>query len=104
MPTLAARSRAHQPTVAGGLRFALPPHLEDAGDPCTFGIRPEEIAFAKSDADGIAADIVGTERLGGESVYHLDVAGHAVKALWRGEHVHAPRIDLAVASGVVFRP
>ena len=86
--------------VAGDLAFVLPEHLHVGDGPCTFGIRPEEIAVA--DAGGIAADVVGIERLGGESVYHLSVAGHSIKALWRREYIAALRVHLAVDSAVVF--
>jgi len=86
--------------VAGDLAFALPEHLHVDDGPCTFGIRPEEVAVA--DAGGIAAEVVGIERLGGESVYHLNVAGHSIKALWRHEAIASPNVDLAVDSAVVF--
>lgn len=86
--------------VSGDLAFALPDHLDVADGPCTFGVRPEEIAVV--DAGGIAAEVVGIERLGGESVYHLNVAGHSIKALWRREDIASPNVDLAVDSAVVF--
>ncbi|MCY4057959.1 MAG: TOBE domain-containing protein [Gammaproteobacteria bacterium] len=86
--------------VSGDLAFALPDHLDVAAGPCTFGVRPEEIAVV--DAGGIAAEVVGIERLGGESVYHLNVAGHSIKALWRREDIASPNVDLAVDSAVVF--
>ena len=86
--------------VAGDLVFALPEHLDVADGPCTFGIRPEEVAVV--DTGGIAAEVVGIERLGGESVYHLAAAGHSIKALWRREDIAAPRVDLGVGSAVVF--
>ena len=86
--------------VAGDLAFALPEHLDVADGPCTFGVRPEEVAIV--DAGGITAEVVGIERLGGESVYHLAVAGHSIKALWRREDVGSSSVDLAVDSAVVF--
>ena len=86
--------------VAGDLAFALPGHLDVDDGPCTFGIRPEEVAVV--DAGGIAAEVVGIERLGGESVYHLNVAGHSIKALWRREDIASPHVDLAVDTALVF--
>ena len=86
--------------VAGDLAFALPDHLLVGDGPCTFGIRPEEVAVVES--GGIPADVVGIERLGGESVYHLAVAGHSIKALWRREDIAAPNVRLTVDSAVVF--
>ena len=88
--------------VAGELGITLPTHLAGASGPCTFGIRPEEVEIVQGDADGVAAEILGVERLGGESVYHLEVAGHSIKALWRREDLAAPNIDLAVGSAVIF--
>jgi len=90
--------------AAGDLEFALPAHVAGASGPCVFGIRPEEIGIVESGDDAIAARVVGIERLGGESVYHLDVAGHSIKAVWRREDLAAPRIDLAVDSAVIFPP
>lgn len=86
--------------VAGDLELALPEHLDVADGTCTFGVRPEEVAVV--DTGGIAAEVVGIERLGGESVYHLNVAGHSIKALWRREDIASPHVDLAVESAVVF--
>ena len=87
--------------VAGELAFTLPGHLDVADGPCTFGVRPEAIAVV--DAGGIAAEVVGIERLGGESIYHLAVAGHSIKALWRRDDVpSSSNVDLRVDSAVVF--
>ena len=87
--------------VAGDLwRFELPDHLAVGEGPCTFGVRPEEVAVVET--GGIPAEVVGIERLGGESVYHLTVAGRSIKALWRREDIAAPNIRLAVDSAVVF--
>ena len=86
--------------VAGDLAFALPDHLDVVDGPCTFGIRPEAIAVV--DTHGIAAEVVGIERLGGESVYHLNVAGHSIKALWRSADIASSNVNLAADSAVVF--
>lgn len=42
--------------------------------------------------------MVGIERLGGESVYHRNVAGHSIKALWWREDIASPNVGLAVDS------
>ena len=85
--------------VSGELAFQLPAHLGSASGSCTFGVRPEDIAVKP---DGLACELRGIERLGGESIYHLVVGGVPFKALWRGE-VKAPfRIDLAPGSARVF--
>ena len=97
---LASMIPANGRFVAGDLAFALPGHLIVDDGPCTFGIRPEEVAIAET--GGIPADVVGIERLGGESVYHLTVAGHSIKALWRREDISTPNVRLAVDSAVVF--
>ena len=87
--------------TAADLRFALPEHLRGARGPCTFGVRPEDIALA-AEGEGLPAKIVGVERLGGESVYHIQVSGCAVKALWRGDVPASPRVQLAVDAAVLF--
>ena len=86
--------------VAGDLAFTLPEHLEVGDGPFTFGIRPEEVAIVET--GGIPASVVGIERLGSESVYHLNVAGHAIKALWRHEAIASPNVDLRVDAAVIF--
>ena len=66
--------------TSGGLSFSLPDHLSDCTGMGTFGIRPENVKVLKS--NGMEAEIRGVERLGSESVYHLNIAGIDIKALW----------------------
>lgn len=65
---------------AGALRFPLPPHLEAAapGD-YVFGIRPERIGLLAE--GGLRCQVRGVERLGSQAIYHLDAAGHQIRAV-----------------------
>ena len=66
--------------TSNGLSFSLPDHLSDCTGKGTFGIRPENVKVLKSNA--MEAEIRGVERLGSESVYHLNIGGIDIKALW----------------------
>ena len=66
---------------SGGLSISLPDHLSDKSGNGIFGIRPENVRVL-ADQDGIEAVLKGVERLGSETIYHLEVAGVAIKALW----------------------
>ena len=82
-----------------GLDFELPEHLRSWEGPCAFGIRPEELLI---DETGTEAEILGIERLGGESIYHLRVANIELKALWRGEPQRPLRISVKSAAARMF--
>ena len=82
-----------------GLDFELPEHLRSQEGPCTFAIRPEELLI---DETGVEAEVLGIERLGGESIYHLRVADIKLKALWRGEPQQPLRISVKSASARMF--
>ena len=108
---------------AGELSFALPEHLAGEEGPCIYGIRPEDVRIADLDAGGsrgggpgaagVPCRVGGVERLGSDTIYHLDAGGNPIRALWRsagdGDRGidDAPggevRVRLAVPSALVFR-
>ncbi len=121
--------------TAGQLRFTLPPHLAQRTGPGIFGVRPEDLRVAdgpESTADPAAGadsatdsgtssrDLSGTalcriggvERLGGDTIYHLQTGGHWIRALWRegdgrtaaldGAAGGQIRVRLAVPSALIF--
>jgi ABC-type sugar transport system ATPase subunit len=70
----------NQKFKAGDLCFELPDHLKDTQ--CgnyTFGIRPENVNVVSQ--GGLRCDVRGVERLGDQTIYHLNAAGQEVTAL-----------------------
>ncbi len=97
--------------TAGGLRFALPEHIADWDGPGIFGVRPEDVRISK---DGeVPFAVSGVERLGGDSIYHLEAGGNWIKALWHrsggglsaSDHEEHEQLNvtLAVPSAVIFK-
>jgi len=65
---------------SGSLSISLPDHLSEIEGKGTFGIRPESVKVLKD--GGVEANLSGVERLGSETIFHLEVEGIAIKALW----------------------
>ncbi len=65
-------------TLAEGAAGALRGTVEE-GSECVLGVRPEDVGIAAD--GGIAARVVTTEPLGGETVVDLDLGDRLVKAL-----------------------
>jgi multiple sugar transport system ATP-binding protein len=64
---------------SGSLSLSLPDHLSEVEGKGTFGIRPECVKVLKD--GGVEASLSGVERLGSETIFHLEVEGVAIKAL-----------------------
>tara|TARA_B100001750_G_scaffold114275_1_gene90165 strand:+ start:153 stop:1208 length:1056 start_codon:yes stop_codon:yes gene_type:complete len=67
---------------SGSLSISLPDHLSDVEGKGTLGIRPENVKVLKD--GGVDANLSGVERLGSETIFHLDVEGISIKSLWHG--------------------
>jgi ABC-type sugar transport system ATPase subunit len=96
--------------IAGDLEFGLPEHLADRRGPGVYGVRPEYVRIL--DEGGVRCNVGGIERLGGESICHLEAGGHWITALWHrsggdaspvvNEDHEQLSVDLAVPEAVLF--
>lgn len=94
---------------AGSLSFNLPQHLQ--GSPAgryVYGIRPESVGLEESGA--VRCDVLGIERLGAQTIFHLQAGGNAVMALQRetlgatsaDQHPAHLQVSLAEPAAVLF--
>ncbi len=117
---------------AGELSFALPGHLSGQEGPGIFGIRPEDVCLVLGDstdnqaettadsggerettANTVLCRVGGVERLGSDTIYHLDAGGNWIRSLWRGseaglgetkiEQGAEVRVSFDVPSALIFR-
>ncbi len=96
---------------AGELSFALPGHLAGWRGPGIYGVRPEDVRIG--DSGDVRCRVGGVERLGGDTIYHLDAGGNWIRALWRrsgggatgsdGDERGEVSVSLAVASALIFK-
>ncbi len=113
--------------TAGELSFALPEHLAGWNGPGIFGVRPEDVRIADcgdgrdahagnrraGSSGGAHCRVGGVERLGSDTIYHLDAGGNRIRALRRRtsgrdqgpdrEEDGEVEVTLAVPSALIFR-
>ncbi len=96
--------------IAGSLSIELPQHLSEEDGPATFGLRPENIRIIEK--GGLECTIDAVEKLGAETIYHLNADGHSILALWHRSEDHLDeseeekehlRISLSEPSVMIFR-
>ena len=83
--------------TSGGLSFSLPDHLSDVEGEGVFGIRPENVQIPSD--DGLEASLNGIERLGSETIFHLDIEGILIKAIWHQSGKGSPEGNDALPEG-----
>lgn len=97
----------HEDTVVADIGFheiALDPTRVDVtvtpGTTARFGVRPEHLDLREDGATGAEATVKFVEPTGKDKIVHLDVSGHAVKAIIAGDR----DINDDETQRVVFEP